>query len=50
MNYNDFLDEKMHFSGMSGFDPVFVPDFLFGFQKTLVEWSVRKGRAAIFGE
>jgi hypothetical protein len=31
-----------------GFDPVWMPDFLFDFQRHLVDWAVRRGRAAIF--
>ena len=50
MNYNEFLDLKSQSASMSGFDPLWMPDFLFDFQKSLVEWSVRKGRAAIFAD
>ena len=46
--YAEFLDKKSQLDVMSGFDPVWMPDFLFDFQKALVEWSVRKGKAAIF--
>lgn len=35
---------------MAGFDPVWMPDFLFPFQKHLVEWSIRKGRAALLAD
>lgn len=35
---------------MDGFAPVYMPDFLFDFQASLVDWSVRKGRAAIFAD
>lgn len=34
----------------SGFDPVWIPDFLFDFQKSLAEWAIRRGRAAIFAD
>jgi hypothetical protein len=44
MNYAEFLDRKAQYSDDSGFDPVFMPDFLFDFQKALVEWAVRRGR------
>lgn len=33
---------------MSGFRAYVIPDFLFDFQKELVEWALRKGRAALF--
>lgn len=48
--YARFLEEKTHIGGTFGFDPVFMPDFLFPFQRALVEWAVRKGRAAIFAD
>lgn len=50
MNYADFLDRKTQSGADHGFDPVFMPDQLFDFQRALVEWSVRKGRAAIFAD
>ena len=46
--YAEFLDKKSQLDVLSGFDPAWMPDFLFDFQKSLVEWSVRKGKAAIF--
>lgn len=50
MNYESFLDNKSQLGSTSGFTPVFMPDFLFDFQKHLVEWAVRKGRDAIFAD
>jgi hypothetical protein len=50
MNYANFIERKSQLSTMSGFDPLWMPDFLFDFQKALVEWSLRKGRAAIFAD
>lgn len=50
MNYQDFLRQKAQAGSDSGFEPVWMPDFLFDFQKQLVEWAVRKGRAAIFAD
>lgn len=49
-DYQAFLDRKSQLGGMSGFEPVWLPDFLFDFQKHLVEWATRKGRAAIFAD
>lgn len=46
--YRDFIHRKSQVGGACGFSPVFLPDFLFPFQRHLVEWAVRKGRAAIF--
>lgn len=50
MNYQEFLFKKTQLSGMSGFEPIFMPDFLFDFQKSLVDWAVKRGRAAIFAD
>lgn len=50
MNYEQFLDSKTQAESLGGFEPVFMPGFLFDFQKHLVEWAVRKGRAAIFAD
>jgi hypothetical protein len=47
-DYAAFLDAKMQFEGDAGFKPLWLPDFLFDFQRTLVEWAVRRGRAALF--
>ena len=49
-NYQKFLHQKTQLSGDFGFDPVWMPDILFPFQESLVEWSCRKGRAAIFAD
>lgn len=49
-DYWSFLDQKAQAGADSGFAPVWMPDFLFDFQKDMVEWSVRKGRAAIFAD
>lgn len=48
--YESFLQAKMQGGADSGFDPVFMPGFLFDFQASLVDWAVRKGRAAIFAD
>lgn len=50
MDYQSFLDHKCHLADQSGFEPNWLPDFLFDFQRSLVEWSVRKGRAAIWAD
>ena len=46
--YAAFIDRKTQLCNMSGFDPVWMPDFLFDFQETLVDWAIRKGRGALF--
>jgi hypothetical protein len=48
--YFDFLIEKTQLGGQHGFAPVFMPSFLFDFQEALIDWAVRKGRAAIFAD
>lgn len=50
IGYDDFLEAKTHLRNAGGFEPVNLPDFLFGFQRLLVEWAVRQGRAAIFAD
>lgn len=48
MSYRQFLNSKLDFGSNSGFKPVFMPDYLFDFQSSLVDWAVRKGRSALF--
>ena len=50
LDYAAFLDLKTQLGSFDGFEPVFMPDFLFDFQKALVDWAVRKGKAAIFAD
>lgn len=49
-DYATFLDRKTQLDGDSGFDPSWMPDFLFPFQAALVEWAIRKGRAGLFAD
>ncbi len=49
-NYSQFLSGKTHLSGEFGFTPEWMPDFLYDFQRNLLDWSVKKGRAAIFAD
>lgn len=49
-NYQDFIRRKSQLGGMFGFSPVWEPSFLYPFQHALVEWSLRKGRGAIFAD
>lgn len=48
--YERFIHEKSQQGRMDGFEPVFMPDWLFDFQRALVEWSILKGRFAIFAD
>lgn len=48
MNYQTFLGRKTQLGGESGFAPLWMPDQAFDFQQALIEWSIRKGRGAVF--
>lgn len=50
MDYQTFLDSKTQLPGGDGFSPVFMPDFLFDFQKSLADWAISRGRGAIFAD
>jgi len=50
MNYTDFINQKTHLTGQFGFDLIWMPDELFGFQRYLTEWTIRKGRGAVFAD
>lgn len=49
-SYKAFLESKVHSSLDHGFEPISVPDKMFGFQKHLLGWATRKGRCAIFAD
>jgi hypothetical protein len=49
-DYAPFLDRKRQLDGDHGFAPMVMPSYLFDFQAALVDWAVRKGRAAIFAD
>ena len=49
-DYTAFLEKKAQLGSDHGFDPIWMPDFLFDFQKHLVEWALRKGRGAMFAD
>lgn len=49
-SYSDFLSSKSQLAGNFGFKPNFLPNFLYDFQLFLVDWSLRKGRSAIFAD
>ena len=46
--YEEFLDSKRHTIGEFGFEPNFIPDIAFDFQKHIIEKSIKKGRIANF--
>jgi hypothetical protein len=50
MEYTEFLENKKHLLGSFGFEPNYIPDMAFDFQKHIIEKAVRKGRMAIFAD
>jgi hypothetical protein len=50
MDYEQFIEAKTSMAGNFGFEPNFMPEKAFDFQRSLIEWSVLKGRAAIFAD
>lgn len=50
VSYDAFLDRKTQAHAASGFDPSWIPEFLFPFQQVLTEWASRQGRAALFAD
>lgn len=50
MEYTEFIEQKRQMDDRHGFEPIVVHDWLFPFQRELVDWAVRKGRAAIFAD
>jgi hypothetical protein len=48
MSYAEFPTQKTHEGADSGFEPLWLPDELFDFQREMVTWALRKGRAALF--
>lgn len=51
MNYQEFIAKKMEVAGNTGYDGDFnLSPKLFDFQKSIVQWALRKGRAAIWAD
>ncbi len=48
MAYSDFLATKTQLDGSAGFEPTWLPEFLFPFQQALTDWGIRQGKAALF--
>lgn len=46
-SYQDFIASKTQVGSMGGFSPMWMPDFLFPFQRSLIDWAVRRGRALL---
>jgi DNA modification methylase len=50
MEYQTFLESKVLADTPTGREPHTIPDMLFPFQRDIVRWAVRRGRAAIFAD
>jgi len=50
ITYAEFLAAKAQHDGASGFEPVWLPEWLRPFQLVLVDWAVRMGRSALFAD
>ena len=50
MNYQDFLSGKEIEDAPTGFEPGEISPKLYPFQRAIVEWACRRGRAAIFAD
>lgn len=48
--YADFLYRKSQLGSGDGFEPLWIPDSMFGFQKKLADWAIRQGRAGTFAD
>ena len=50
MEYSEFIENKKHSIGNSGFEPNYFPEIAFDFQKFIIQKAVKKGRIAIFAD
>jgi len=48
MNYNEFIESKRHVSSDYGIKTKWLPDGMFDFQKYVSEYTIKKGRCAVF--
>ncbi|TXH58281.1 MAG: helicase [Desulfurellales bacterium] len=48
--YAEFLADKAQLADSGGIEPTNLPEHLFDYQRSLVEWAVRKGRGGIFAD
>ncbi len=49
-DYQTYINRKAQTDNRSGFEPLWIPDSAFDFQKALIEWSIRQGCGALFEE
>jgi hypothetical protein len=50
MEYLEFIQKKKHTYGEFGFDPVWMPERAFDFQKAIITKAVKKGRIGVFAD
>lgn len=50
MNYHEFLARKKFSDPLTGHEPGPIDQVLFDFQRDIVRWAIRRGRAAIFAD
>jgi hypothetical protein len=48
--YEKFLTDRRQLADMGGFEPLDLPDYLFPFQRLLVDWAIRHGRCGMFAD
>jgi len=49
-DYELWIRKKSQLDGQFGFEPNFMPDYLFPFQKFILDWAINKGRAGAFAD
>lgn len=50
MNYEEFIEAKRAIVPPAGFEPTVINDKLYPFQRDIVAWACRKGKACIFAD
>ena len=50
MEYKEFIENKKHSIGNSGFECNYIPSIAFDFQQHIIERAVKKGRIAIYAD
>lgn len=50
MKYDEFIDKKSQMISGDGFEYLFMPDYLFDFQKYITEKAISGGRNAVFAD
>jgi len=50
LTYKSYIDRKIPRDDPTGHEPGDLPDMLFEFQRDIVRWAIRRGRACIFAD